>query len=163
MIRLQQKTYGYSQMQKISLSGFAGGLTEVLWIIVISLLLDVHGADIAREVTASVLPNLRNESYAIALGIAIHLALSVVLAAAYIWSIGTMTDKRMGIAGQLITGMSVLALVWAVNFLLILPQVNPIFSDHISYGLSLISKMLFGLSMALVIHYLSQRRSRASV
>jgi hypothetical protein len=40
--------------------------------------------------------------------------------------------------------------VWAVNFFVVLPQVNPAFVHLPPYGVTLISKLLFGLAAARV-------------
>jgi len=38
--------------------------------------------------------------------------------------------------------------VWAINFFVVLPTLNPVFVTLMPYGITLISKMLFGLAMA---------------
>ena len=46
----------------------------------------------------------------------------------------------------------VLACIWAVNFLLLLPVVNAQFAALLPYSVSLGSKLLFGAAMAGVFH-----------
>jgi len=44
-----------------------------------------------------------------------------------------------------------LTTVWAVNFFLVLPYLNPRFVDLLPYSVTLVSKLLFGLSAAMVL------------
>ncbi|HLB81398.1 MAG TPA: hypothetical protein VJJ77_12930 [Dongiaceae bacterium] len=47
--------------------------------------------------------------------------------------------------------IGVLIAVWAINFLVILPIVNPAFIGLLPYGATLTSKVLFGLAAASVL------------
>jgi len=53
--------------------------------------------------------------------------------------------------------VGVLVLVWTMNFLVILPVVNPAFVTIVPYGASLTSKVLFGVAAALVFHTMRTR------
>jgi len=51
----------------------------------------------------------------------------------------------------------VLAAVWAINFLVILPQLNPAFPDLLPSAVTFLSKILFGVAAAAVLQ-IEQRR-----
>jgi len=46
----------------------------------------------------------------------------------------------------IVSATAALALVWAVNFFLVLPHVNPAFTMLMPYPVTFISKLLFGLA-----------------
>ena len=50
-----------------------------------------------------------------------------------------------------------LSLVWMVNFLIVLPVVNPEFVHYLPMGTTLISKMLFGAAMGAILEVASNR------
>jgi hypothetical protein len=55
-----------------------------------------------------------------------------------------------------------LATVWAVNFLVVLPYLNPGFVDLLPYSVTLVSKLLFGVSAATVFRIERMRLVRLS-
>jgi hypothetical protein len=55
--------------------------------------------------------------------------------------------------------MTVLIIVWAVNFLVVLPVLNPAFIVLLPDSVTLFSKMLFGTAMALVLQKIDQREA----
>jgi hypothetical protein len=65
-------------------------------------------------------------------------------------------------AGYSEYGLVILALaaVWAVNFLIVLPYINPEFVRLLPYSVTLLSKLLFGLSAATVLRSDHMRRVR---
>lgn len=81
----------------------------------------------------------------------IHLALSLALGFAFACAVWIPFAKRHGPAGTLLSTMIVLAGVWAINFLAVLPAVNPIFATLLPPAATLLSKLLFGVSMAAVL------------
>ena len=52
-----------------------------------------------------------------------------------------------------------LALVWAVNFFIILPWLNPAFVTLMPYSVSLASKLLFGVTLGVVLCSLPRRKA----
>lgn len=141
-------------VRQILLAGMAGGMAEIVWFGLVGLLLSMNVQDVAAGITASVSPDWGASPYAAFTGVLIHLFLSVALAAVYIATLGRWSISRFGLAGQLLIGMSALVLVWAMNYLVILPVLNPSFIELSTYGLSLPSKALFGITMALTFNYL---------
>jgi hypothetical protein len=146
--------------RQILLAGMAGGAAEIVWFSIMGPVLSLNIHDLAAGVTSSIFPALGGSAYAVLLGILIHLFLSVVLAAGYIVTVGRWSMSRFGLSGQLLTGMCSLMFVWAINYLVVLPVLNPAFIEVSSYSLSLLSKTFFGITMALVFNYLKHEQKR---
>jgi hypothetical protein len=113
------------------LAGAAGGAAEILWIAGVA---PDAAADVAREVAAT----FSTGAGALA-GVAIHMVLSVALGLAA-------AKLLLGLAPQarMVAAVSLLALVWALNFLVVLPLVNPAFVTLLPLGVTFGSKLLFG-------------------
>ena len=141
------------------LAGLAGGLAEVLWVTLYSSTTATSGIAVARQVTASVWPAATAWGSAPALGIAIHLLLSIALGIAFAATIWRLTAPRFGAAAFMATAAASLALVWAINFFVVLPALNPAFVTLLPYGVTLASKVLFGIAMGSVLLNSSPRRA----
>jgi hypothetical protein len=124
------------------LAGTAGGAAEVLWIAAYSSGTQTRSLDVAREVTASLFPAAAELAAAPLLGIAIHMLLSLALGL-------VLAKLLLGWArGWLVTGaIAALACVWALNFLVVLPAVNPAFVTLMPLAVTLASKLLFGAAL----------------
>jgi hypothetical protein len=138
--------------QNILLASFYGGTAEVIWIALYCLLTGQSAAEVAREVTLTLVPGGVGGAAGVAAGLAIHFALSVILAMVYVQLVWRPFAWRLNKATAMITGAAALSLVWALNFLVVLPAVNPGFAALFPYGVSLVSKILFGLAMAGALH-----------
>ena len=142
------------------LAGLAGGAAEVIWIIAALALLPGTPGAVAAAVTGTVAPGLGAWSGAVWLGIAIHMALAVglgVLVAVLLRRV------QPGLAGSLTEAallVAILAGVWTVNFLVVLPVINPAFVHIVPMPVSFVSKLLFGVAAA-VVFWLSQQRQMA--
>lgn len=134
----------------IMLAGMAGGLAEMVWIGVYSTVTHTAGADILRQITATLFPAWTHPALAPVLGVGIHLALSLVLAFLCYEMCIKPVARRYGSAAILLGSMMVLAMVWAINFLVILPVINPAFVTLLPFLVTLVSKMLFGIAMGAV-------------
>lgn len=140
------------------LAGLAGGLAEVLWISLYSMLSPAGGMELSRQITATVIPALTAHAIAPALGIIIHLLLSVLLAAGFCLLAAKPMVRYCGRLGLLPGSCMALAAVWWVNFFILLPVINPSFIETLPFAVTLISKLLFGLAMAAVLlHGLENR------
>jgi len=146
--------------KQILLAGLCGGLAEIIWIASYSYLGPGNGEEIAREITASLLPGMANLSPAPLLGIAIHLVLSLALSLTFVGIVWVPTIKRFGQPGILIVALAVLSFVWAINFLVVLPILNPVFVTLLPDSVTLFSKMLFGVAMALSLLKMDQQEHR---
>ena len=122
--------------------GAAGGTAEILWIAAYGSASPASALEVARGVTATVLPAAAELAAAPLIGIAIHMVLSLAL--------GLILAKMLlGLArGSLMTGaLGALACVWALNFLVVLPLVNPAFVTLMPFSVTLASKLLFGAAL----------------
>lgn len=145
-----------SLFNTVLLAGLAGGVAEILWVALYSFFSQVSGGEIARQVTASLWPSLASGAFAVPAGIAIHLALSLALGALFAAAIWLPFARRRGGAVTLACAVIALAGVWAANFFIILPALNPAFVMLMPYGVTLISKLLFGIAMAWGLNGFSQ-------
>ena len=78
-----------SSLSVILLVGLCGGLAEVVWVQVYAALTGRSSVEVARQVTASLLPNMTDAAFAPGRGVVIHFALSLLVALAYavlIWT-----------------------------------------------------------------------------
>ncbi len=129
-----------------AIAGFAGGLAEVSWIGLYSFVEDRNGFDVARQVAATVLPVV-SMPYAPMLGLMIHFGLSISLGIALVRPLMAL-KRRIALAP---VSIGLLGLIWAVNFLLVLPVLNPAFPMLLPAWVTLVSKLMFGTALAAVL------------
>ncbi len=151
--------HAFSVLKLILLAGICGGMAEVIWVQLYAMLAGQSAAEVARQVTASLLPGMAQAAIAPGLGVAIHLVLSVLLALAYALAVWLPLTRHRGPTLAVTAAVGVLACIWAVNFLLLLPLINAEFAGLLPYSVSLGSKLLFGMAMAGVL-YVGQSRHR---
>lgn len=136
-----------------AIAGLAGGAAEILWIAIFSRLSGGEAETVARGVTGTLIPGLEATAAGVPLGIAIHMGLAITLGIAIAVLVRSLLPRT---APPLIEPAAVISLlvgVWAINFFLILPAINPAFVTLVPYTASLISKILFGASAAFVLKY----------
>ena len=136
----------------ILLAGFAGGITEILWVALYSIFAHASGSEIAEQVTESLLPSLILSAFSVPAGIAIHLVLSLILGTLFSTMIWLPYVRQHGTIATLVAAIVVLTGVWVVNFLIILPVLNPAFVTLMPYWVTLLSKCLFGIAMVWVLN-----------
>lgn len=131
-------------------AGLIGGLAEVVWVLFYSALTPLAAADVAREITATALPVFAQGGTAVSTGVAIHMLLSGALGLAFMFVVWPFLNKRDSAA---VVEATVLLLVgiWCLNFLVVLPLLNPSFVTLMPHGITLVSKALFGVAMAVVV------------
>lgn len=146
-----------------ALAGTVGGLAEIGWIALYGAATGTPTEPIARAVVTSLIPALAASPWSAWLGIAIHLGLAIALGLGLAFTIRFLA--RRDVSGQSEFGLVILALaaVWAVNFLIALPRINPGFVHLLPYSVTLLSKLLFGLSAAAVFRTGRMRRVRNPV
>ena len=137
-----------SLLQPMLLAGIAGGLAELVWIMLYSSFTQASGSEVARQVAVTLFPALAQAPFAVALGVAIHFALSLALAAAFVWIVWRPFIRKRGVAATFAGAAVALAVIWAANFLVVLPHLNPDFVALMPYYATLFSKLLFGVAMA---------------
>ncbi len=135
----------------VILAGLAGGMIEVAWIWLYGSFASVSPANIARQITYTLLPHAFAGNSAVLLGVGIHLALSIALAVGFVAVLYGPIARRYGAVGIFASGLTTLSAVWAVNFLVILPALNPGFPALMPYAVTLVSKLLFGAAMSWVL------------
>jgi hypothetical protein len=134
--------------QNVLLAAFYGGFIEVVWVTAYSAVTGHSAALVARQVTATVFPAVSAGVPGVVLGVALHFALSLLLALIYVRLVWVPFARRWSEGAALAAAVGALALVWCLNFLLVLPGVNPVFVALLPYPVSLASKLLFGVAMA---------------
>ncbi len=142
------------------LAGLSGGAAEVAWVSLYSNATETSGMIVAQQVAASVVPAAAALPSAPLLGIAIHMLLSAALGLAFAATIWRLVAPRLGTAAFMATAAVSLALVWAFNFFIVLPALNPAFVTLMPYGATLASKVLFGIAMGSVLLIASPRQVR---
>jgi hypothetical protein len=133
-------------------AGAAGGVAEMLWMAAYSSLAPSSAVQVAEAVTASVVPGAAHLAFAPVFGVLIHMLLSVALgvglAKLVLWPIAS----RYGAGLLLPAALAALAVVWAVNFFLILPALNASFVTLMPLAATLTSKLLFGAALGWTLH-----------
>ena len=135
----------------VIIAGLAGGMMEVLWVSLYSSYSSVSAAEIAGQVTASLMPFASGSILAPGLGLVIHLLLSLVLALLFIAIVLKPVFARYGKPGIMISSLIALALVWKINFFIVLPLLNSSFISLMPLLVTFISKLLFGVAMGWVL------------
>jgi len=135
------------------IAGLAGGFAEIAWIALYSSATSTSSADVARQVTASLFASAVDMSWATWAGAGIHLALSIALGVAFVTVLWGLSSTRPSATKIWATAVVALVCVWAANFLLILPALNPVFVNLMPYAVTLTSKVLFGITMAGVLRF----------
>ena len=129
------------------LAGFCGGIAEVVWVALYGAVTGLNGAEVARQVTATVLPAAADSAWAPSLGVAIHFVLSIGLAVGFGWLVWQPVARAPSRVAGMLIGIAVLCLIWAMNFLIVLPVLNPDFVALMPSVVTLLSKVLFGVAM----------------
>lgn len=134
-------------------AGLAGGVAEIFWIAIYERLSGGEAAAVARGVTEALFPKLVAPATAVPLGIAIHMVLAVMLGVAVAVLARTLLPRKTPAVLEFIAVVGSLVCVWAINFLLILPAINPAFVAIVPYTASLASKVFFGVAAALALKF----------
>ena len=93
------------------------------------------------------MPGLASSSLAPWIGLFIHFLLSIALAAVLVRAL----SRPLHAAVIFLAALAALATVWAFNFLLLLPLIDPAFVSLLPHPVTLVSKLLFGVAMASVL------------
>lgn len=141
---------------RILVAGLAGGIAEILWVLAYSAVAPVAAAEVAREVTASIVPVAAAWAVAPAIGVALHLALSIALAYAFVTALGGMAPGARTVP----LAVAALVAVWAFNFLVLMPLLDMRFATLMPYAATLLSKVLFGVAMGSVLARSAPRLAR---
>lgn len=124
------------------LAGLAGGIAEVIWVGCYAAFGGAHAPEIAGQIANTVFPGILNASAAPAVGLAIHLGLSAILGLALAFALSGVS--RHWPAALLPISVGILGLIWVLNFMLVLPSLNPVFPTLLPAWVTLASKLFFG-------------------
>jgi hypothetical protein len=132
-------------------AGVLGGMAEVVWVGIFSSVSGGSAGHIARGITETLIPALAAGPLAVPLGLVVHFGLAALLGLAIVLLLRHLLPALAGSWREFGLIVGALAGVWAMNFLVILPQVNPEFVTLMPAWASLTSKLLFGVAAALVL------------
>lgn len=133
-------------------AGLVGGAAEIAWISVIAPFSGMDAAAVGREVTGALFPALRESVLALPLGLGLHMGLAIVLGLAVAIALRSSLPARLhGSMVEFGAVVAVLVGVWAVNFFVVLPWLDPTFLTIVPYWAAFVSKALFGLAAAMVL------------
>ncbi len=135
-------------------AGLLGGLAEIAWMYAYNLNNTIGLKEISREISATL--HISSSNYAI--GLIIHLSLSLLIGLGYGKIILEKYCKN-NLGAILMSSLLVLAVIWVSTFKLILPILNNDMANIVPMHISFISKMLFGLFMALSYHGLNRQKT----
>jgi hypothetical protein len=144
------------------LAGLAGGVVEMVWVAGYCAVSPLSSSEVLRQISLSVGLNAGNGALASISGMAVHLGLSALLGLAFTLIVWRPSVRHSGIVGCLLASCGVLSLIWAFNFFLLLPSLNPNFAGLMPYGVTLGSKLLFGIAMGWVLHRAEHQRLGAT-
>jgi hypothetical protein len=132
-------------------AGAAGGLAEIAWVTLYAGATGGDPAILARGVTTAAGVSALLPASPVILGVTVHMALAMTLGIAlgFIWS--ALRERRPSLSNPYPFMLTALAGVWAINFFVVLPIVNPAFVHMVPYAVSLTSKLLFGVAAAAVL------------
>ena len=139
-------------MSKVSfrillLAGLCGGMAELVWIALYAAATGASGVDVARQVTATLAPSMTKLWFAPLLGVAVHFALAAGLAIAFGLMVWRPFAHKLNRAAGVLLAITLLVMLWAINFWIVLPVLNPAFVALMPYPVTLLSKALFGAVM----------------
>jgi hypothetical protein len=143
-----------------AVGGIAGGTMEIAWIGLYGAATGTSTEPVARGIVMSVRPALATAFWSPSLGILIHMGLAIALGIGLALLLRlAMHQARASQSFALV--MLSLGSVWAINFFVALPHINPAFAHSLPYAVTLFSKLLFGAAAAAVFHADRMRQRRA--
>ncbi len=145
-----------------AVAGLAGGAAEIAWILLYSGLGTVDGNSVAQGVTATFSDSVAVSSAGVTLGVLIHMMIAIVLGIAIALVSGKILPEVRSVLLEPCFVVTCLVGVWAVNFYLILPVINPDFVHLLPLEASLASKVFFGIAAAVVLSLSTARNIQSS-
>lgn len=135
-------------MKRGLLAGIAGGLAEVAWVSLYAAASGGDAAILARGVTTAAGMTALLPSAPATAGIVVHMMLAALLGVVLTGLWQSLAGREHGAKALYGFMLASLAFVWAMNFFVVLPAVDPSFIHLLPYSVSLVSKLLFGLAAA---------------
>lgn len=143
-----------------ALAGLAGGAAEVAWVLLYSGLGNTDGTAVARGITATFSSAAGASSVSASLGVAIHMGIAIVLGMAVAVAARALLPHSRSALLEPCFVVASLVGVWAFNFHVLLPLINPEFVHLLPLAASLASKVIFGVAAALVLSHATIHRER---
>lgn len=131
-------------------AGLAGGLAEVVFMSLYSAISGMSGETVLSLITYTFSGSeFSFGQLGAASGLAIHLLLSAAIGFVFGASMYAMRGgaDRPSYGRVAVSGAVVLVGIWAFNFFLLLPQINPLFVSYVPLTAAFLSKLMFGLSL----------------
>jgi hypothetical protein len=138
-------------LQQGVLAGAAGGLAEVAWVSFYAAATGGDPAVVARGVTTAAGVTALLPASPVALGVAVHMTLAVMLGVALSFAWSRLRERGSGNPYPFM--LAALAGIWVTNFFVVLPIVSPAFVHIVPYAVSLTSKLLFGVAATAVLRW----------
>jgi hypothetical protein len=130
-------------------AGLAGGGAEIVFVgAMAALVTGISAVDVARGVGVSVGIEALSSAQPVLVGILIHMALAIALGVGVASGYHALAGRFPGAVHVYTIVPAALIGVWAFNFLVLLPFLNPAFVEIVPYPVSFLSKLLFGLTAA---------------
>jgi hypothetical protein len=130
--------------------GLAGGLAEIVVVWLYSALTGGDAAMVARQVASAI----GLEGAPAMAGVAVHMGLAVALGVALSVALQIVVEGPARDRAIFSFMVGSLALVWVINYFVVLPAVSPSFVHLLPYALTLASKLAFGFAAAATLHML---------
>jgi hypothetical protein len=150
-ILLMAKIHFFETARLGAIAGAAGGLAEIAWVTLYAEATGGNAAILARGVTTATGVSALLPGAPMILGVAVHMTLAVTLGIVLAFTWRALSVNRARLVSPYPFTLAALVGVWAVNFFVVLPIVNPAFIHMVPYAVSLASKLLFGLAAAEII------------
>ena len=137
----------FNATRTVILAGVAGGTVEIVWVMMYCFGSPLSASLVGEEVARSFLPQMTG-IMAVVTGVFIHYVLAFLIAAAAVLAYRRVFEGDIDEPAVFATSIAALVVIWATNFFVVLPIVNPVFVTLMPYTVTLISKIGFGIAMS---------------
>jgi hypothetical protein len=134
--------------------GLAGGLAEIVVVWSYSALTGGDAAMVARHVASAV----GLDGASAAAGVGVHMGLAMALGIALSAGLQILGGRRAPNGAIFSFMVGSLAVVWGINYFVVLPVVSPSFVHLLPYAVALASKLAFGFAAAATLQMLRSFR-----
>jgi hypothetical protein len=134
-------------------AGAAGGLAEIVWVALYAGITGGDAAILARGVTSAAGVRALMPASPVMLGVVVHMSLAVVVGLLLAFAWRELREQWPSLRSPFPFALAALAGIWALNFFVVLPMVSPAFVHLVPYGVSLTSKLLFGVAAAAALQW----------
>jgi len=135
-----------SVKKTILLAGAAGGTVEVVWVWLFCTVAPLQSSLVAEEIARSFFPQMAGIS-AVTAGVVIHYILALLIAGVAAMTLFRMLGRKSKLRNVVAASVVALVAIWATNFFVVLPVLNPVFVTLMPYAVTLTSKIGFGIAM----------------